>query len=69
MFTAASDVTELALALVRATLQQLEKEVNSVATTQTSAKHTVQEINDALDTVMDQVGDALETRLVQLEDA
>ena len=62
-------MTELALAPVRATLQQLEKEVNFVATTQTSTKHTIQEISDALDMVVDRVGDALEARLVQLEDA
>ena len=65
----ARDATQLALAPVRATLQQLEKEVNSVATTQTSTKHTAQKISDVLDTVVDWVGDALEARLVQFEDA
>lgn len=65
MITMAWDATKLALALVRATMEQLDKEVRFVATTQTNTRHTIQEISDALDTVVDRVGDALEARLVE----
>ena len=68
MIKTAWDVTDLALAPIRAMLHELENEGESVATTQTSTKHTVQKIRDALKTVVDRVGDALEARLVQLED-
>lgn len=62
-------MAELALASIRTTLQQLDKEVKFLATTQTNTGHTIQEMSDALDEVVERVGDALEARLVQLEDA
>ena len=57
--TMAQDAIELALALVKTTLQQLDKEVADLVTTNTSTGRKKQKIEDLLDLVVDRVGDAL----------
>lgn len=47
----------------------MDKEVANLVTTKTGTERRVQKIEKQLDLVMDRVGDTLEERLVQMEDA